>query len=422
MNTSAAPASASQLKTIVTLFVILRVTILLMYTPQGLLNAYTDFQHYYRVARLSEQGYYPFINSWSEHPPLQAYTSQAVYSVVRSVMPAGDLTTPTYQFFARLLGLVMLIFETGVLILIHRITLRVWDMERANWLGWVYSALSVPLFYWNASQTSNFVFFTLLAVYGVITKKRAASAASLALGMLVKLTPVFLIGSVARFLWPALKPIIRYAIIVAVVFALAFVPFVAQGGTAWTIASLAANGARASWATPWALIDGNWGVGDVGDVPTRTQLELAYQVYGNPPVIPAIIGLILFGLIFLWLFRRPIDQRDPRHFIWFTTLTLLLFHLWSKGWSPQWAMLIIPCLLLSFPNQRGLRLVLIFTLLLFIEWPLSDVLKWQPIIATAILGRTALFGASSVLLFRALWPRAPQPTSALPRPHEDYIS
>ncbi len=422
MNISTSSSSSSQLKTIVTLFVILRVTILLLYTPQGLLNAYTDFQHYYRVARLSDQGYYPFVNSWSEHPPLQAYTSQAVYSIVRSFMPAGDLTTPTYQFFARFLGLVMLIFETGVLILIHRIATRTWDMERANWLGWVYSALSVPLFYWNASQTSNFVFFTLLAAHWFIANKRAASAVSLALGMLIKLTPVFLIGSVARFLWPALKPIARYVIIVAVVFALACVPFIVLGGASWTIASLASNGVRASWATPWALIDGNWGVGDVGDVPARAQLDQAYQVYGNPPAIPALIVLILFGLIFLWLFRRPIDQRDPRHFIWFTTLTLLLFHLWSKGWSPQWAMLIIPFILLSFPNQRGLWLVLIFTLLLFIEWPLSDVLKWPPIIATAILGRTALFVVMGVMLFRSIWPRGASPSAEIPRSAEDYIS
>jgi hypothetical protein len=420
--TPTSPSSSAQLKTIVVLFVILRVTILLMYTPQGLLNAYTDFQHYYRVARLSDQGYYPFVNSWSEHPPLQAYTSTAVYRFVRTFMPAGELTTPTYQFFARILGAVMLIFETGVLILLHRIAARTWDMERANWLAWVYAVLSVPLFYWNASQTSNFVFFTLLAVYWFMRDKRTVSAAALALGMLIKLTPVFLIGSVARFLWPQLKPLARYVLVVAIVFALAFVPFFALGGASWSIASLASNGVRASWSTPWAIIDGNWGVGDVGDVPARTQLDQAYRVYGNPAAIPSIIGIAVFGLIFLWLFRRPIDQRDPRQFIWFTTLTLLLFHLWSKGWSPQWAMLIIPFILLSFPNQRGLALVLIFTLLLFIEWPLSDALKWPPLSAAAIVGRTALFVITGVLLFRQLWPRGGFIATDTPRPAEDYIS
>lgn len=420
MNTSAPSSPASQLKTIVTLFVVLRVTVLLLYTPQGLLNAYTDFQHYYRTAQLSDQGYYPFVNSWSEHPPLQAFTSVGVYRFVRSFLPAGDLSTPTYQFFARSLGLVMLIFETGVLILIHRLGARAWDMERANWLGWVYSALSVPLFYWNASQTSNFVFCTLLAVYWFMTNKRTASAVSLALGMLIKLTPVFLIGSAARFLWPAPRPMARYVITVAIVFALAFIPFLALGGVSWTIASLASNGVRASWSTPWALIDGNWGVGDVGAVPARLQVEAAYRVNGNPPVMPSIISIVVFAAIYLWLFRRPIDQRDPRHFIWFTSLTLLLFHLWSKGWSPQWAMLIIPFILLSFPNQRGLWLVLIFTLLLFVEWPLADVVRWPPVIATAILGRSALFIGVSVLLFRQLWPRRAALPVERPRAAEDF--
>ncbi len=421
MNTSSSLPSSSQLRTIVTLFVILRVTILLLYTPQGLLNAYTDFQHYYRTAQLSRQGYYPYINSWSEYPPLLVYTTQAAYSAVRAVMPMGGLSDFSYQAFARLLGAIMLIFETGSLILLHRIAVKTWNMERANWLGWVYSVLSVPLFYWNASQTSNFVFFTLLAVYWFMTNKRAASAVSLALGMLIKLTPVFLIGSVARFLWPAPKPIARYLLIVAGVLALAFAPFLLLGGASWTVASLATNVVRASWSTPWALIDGNWGVGDVGDIPTRTQLNLAYQVYGNPPVIPALVVLVIFGLIFIWLFRRPIDQRNPQHFIWFTTLMLLLFHLWSKGWSPQWAMLIIPFILLSFPNQRGLALVLIFTLLLFIEWPLADVMKSPPVIAAAILGRTALFVMMCVMLFRKLWPRDASFSAEISRPIEDYI-
>lgn len=421
MNASASPSSSSQLKTIVTLFVVLRVTILLMYTPQGLLNAFTDYHHYYRTAQLSDRGFYPYVNSWSEYPPLLVYTTQAVYDAVQAIMPMGGLNDFSYQVFARLLGAIMLIFETGSLILLHRLAAKTWGMERANWLGWVYAALSVPLFYWNASQTSNFVFFTLLAVYWFITDKRAASAVSLALGMLIKLTPVFLLGSIVRFLWPAPRPIARYVITVAVVFALAFVPFVLLGGGSWTLASLASNVVRASWSTPWALIDGNWGVGDVGDIPTRTQLDLAYKVYGNPPVIPVIVVLAVFGLIFLWLFRRPIDHRSLQHFIWFTTLTLLLFHLWSKGWSPQWAMLIIPFILLSFPNQRGLGLVLIFTLLLFIEWPLSDVLKWPPIIATAILGRTALFVVMGVMLFRRIWPSGASLSTEMPRPTEDYI-
>jgi len=422
MDADSSSPQTSQLKTIVTLFVILRVTIVLMYTPQGLLNAYTDFQYYYRVAQLSDRGYYPYVNAWSEHPVLQAYTSQAVYSFVRSLMPTGDLNSPSYQIFARLLSAVMLIFDTGVLILIHRIAAKAWSMNQANWLGWVYATLSVPLFYWNASQTSNFVFFTLLAVYWFITNKRAGSAISLALGILLKMTPVFLLGSVVRWLWPRYRSIAHYTIIIALVAALILAPFFLLGGGQWTIASLASSWTRASWATPWALIDGNWGVGDVGDLPARTQLDLAYQAHGNPPAIPSLLVLIAFAIIFVWLFRRPIDQRSPQQFIWFSTLTLMLFHLWSKGWSPQWAMLIIPFMLLSFPNRRGLWLVLILTGLLFVEWPLADALQSRGLLVIAIAGRTALFIVVAVLTARKLWPRLVRDQRAASiRASEDFI-
>ena len=128
MNAAPASAQPSQLKTIVTLFVVLRVTILLLYTPQGLLNAYTDFHHYYRTAQLSDQGFFPYVNSWSEYPPLLGYTTQAVYSAVRSIMPMGGLNDFSYQVFARLLGAIMLIFETGSLILLHRLASKAWNI------------------------------------------------------------------------------------------------------------------------------------------------------------------------------------------------------------------------------------------------------------------------------------------------------
>ncbi|HEY4723489.1 MAG TPA: hypothetical protein VII92_16660, partial [Anaerolineae bacterium] len=91
MDTVLHPSSrASQLKTIVVLFVALRVTILFLYTPQGLLNAYTDYQHYYRTAQLSDQGYQPFINMWYEYPPFFTYISQGVYRLTQSIVPTGD--------------------------------------------------------------------------------------------------------------------------------------------------------------------------------------------------------------------------------------------------------------------------------------------------------------------------------------------
>lgn len=415
-------ASTSQLKTIITLFVVLRLTILLMYTPQGLLNAYVDYQHYYRVAQLAEQGRYLFVNAWSEHLPLMAYTSQLAYVVTRAVLPPGGLDSFTYQVFARLLGGLMLVFETGSLILLHRLARRAWDMDRADWLGWVYGTLSVPLFFWNASQTSNVLFFTLLAAEWFLIGRRSRSAVALALGIMTKFIPVFLLGAVARWLWPRRGSIARYSFIVLIVIALIFAPFVVAGGGPWIAASLASNLGRASYATLWAVIDGNGGVGEVGDVPARTRLEQAATIYGNPPVIPGILILIAFGALYLWLFRRPIDPHSPRHFLWFCTLMLMLFFLWSKGWSPQWATLAIPFMLLAFPDRRGLWLVLTLTALVCLEWPLADALRSPALLLIAITGRTILFITTGVLIARSIWV-AP---GAEPRPaafafDDDYI-
>jgi hypothetical protein len=422
MNTSSASSSSSQLKTIVTLFAILRVTILLMYTPQGLLNAYTDYQHYYRVAQLSDEGYHPFVNLWYEYPPLTTYLSEGVYWLTRNVLPPGDLESITYQIYARLLAAVFLCFETGVVILLHRLATRLWDMERANWLGWVYATLGVPLFYWNTSQNSVVAFFTLLAVAHFLETRQISSAVALGLGIAAKFTPVFMLGPVTRFLLPDWRRALRYGLIVIVIVGAIFAPFVLLGGGPWVAASFVTLSRLASWSTPWALIDGNWNPGDAGPLSTRFDLAAIYHLPGNPPIIPSWLTIIVFGAIYLWLFRRPIDLANPRHFLWFSALTLLIFVLWSKGWSPQWATLIIPFVLLSFPNQRGLALVLALTAILFIEWPLSDALKSTGLLAVAVLARTALFIVMCVMLFRTIWPRDAALSAAVPHLGKDYIS
>lgn len=396
--------TTSQLKTIVVLFVVLRLTVLFFYTPQGLLNAFSDYQHFYRTAQLSDSGYFPYVNSWSEYPPLLNYTTQLAYTLTRSILPPGDLASFTYQFFARVLGLILLAFDVGVLILLQRLAQRVWGTERANWLGWVYATLSVPLFYWNTNQTSNVAFFTLLAVEWFLTGRRTRSAVAVALGIMTKFTPIFLLGAIGRWLWPTRSGLVRYGLIALLVCALIFAPFVALGGTPWIAASVSGLWARASYATPWAIIDGNGGVGVVGDVPTRTQLDLATKIYGQPARLPAGLILIAFAALYLWLFFRPIEPLDPRRFLWFSTLTLMVFHLWSKGWSPQWATLIMPFMLLSFPDRRGLTLVLLLTGSVFLEWPISDALQSNLLLTIAIISRTVVLMLTAYWTFKCLWP------------------
>ena len=396
--------STSELKTIVTLFVALRVTILLMYTPQGLLNAYTDYQHYYRTAQFTDDGYYPFVNMWYEYPPVTTYLSIGVYRLTRAVLPAGDLESFTYQVYARLLASVFLIFETGVLIALYRLAAHAYNVSRANWLGWVYACLSVPLFFWNASQNSVVVGGALWSLLWLIEGRYNRSAVMLGLGIAAKFTPVFLIAPALKALWPDRRDMIRYVTLVGVTVAAIYAPFVLLGGGAWIAASFVMLVRLASYSTGWALIDGNWLPGDAGPLSNRVELAAIEQLPGNPAVISGVIVIAVFAIGYLWFARRPIERSRPAAIIGFATFTALIFLLWSKGWSPQWATLILPFILLSFPNQRGLTLALLLTGVVFIEWPLADALRSPALLAAAIVARTALFIFSAVQCAQALWP------------------
>ncbi len=43
--------------------------------------------------------------------------------------------------------------------------------------------------------------------------------------------------------------------------------------------------------------------------------------------------------------------------------------MWSKGWSPQWQLFLIPLLLLSLPLQRATMFVLVLGFVNLLEWP-----------------------------------------------------
>lgn len=397
----------SQLPTILVLFIVLRLTILLLFTPQGLLNVYTDFTHYFRTAQLSEMGFFPFLNMWYEYPPLSTYLVQLTYSIASAFFPLGEINSPGYHVWARMFGVIMLVFDTGVLILMYEIARKVWGVEKADWIGWVYALLSVPLFFSNASHNVIMVFFTLLAIERYLSERNVQSAIALGFGIAAKLTPLFLLAPVARFLWVerqrAVRRILIYGI-VAIVTALAFyLPFLALGGGPWVVASFTALGKVGSWSTVWAMLDGNWGPGDYGPLTNRLDLTQASVLRANPSMIPEVLKTAGFALLYGWLFLKPLKNCLPEKFIWFSSMTCMLFHIWSKGWSPQWATLIIPFLLLSFPNQRGLRTVLWFTLFTFIEWPISSALNTRVLYAVAILGRTALLCLAAFWTARSLW-------------------
>jgi hypothetical protein len=399
-----APLPSTQLTVIVLLFVIMRLTILFLYSPQGILNFYTDYHFYYQTAQLSENGNLPFINMWFEYPPLLAYMPQIAYWITRWILPLGDAYSFTFIVFSRILGTFLLVFETGVLILVHRIAAVLWGLEKADRVAWIYSGLSLPLFFWSFSHQSVVVFFSLLAVYGFLLHREASSALALGLGIAAKFLPVLFLAPIIRFLWPKNRSIARFGLIAFSAVFLVYLPFLLGGGASWISASFRALIRISPWGTPWAILDGNWGPGYYGPLSTRLQMDWPVQ---NLPLSPGVVSgwipLLLLAAIYGWLFFRTFEPQNPKHFFWFSALTLVIFYLYSKGWSPQWCMLLIPFFLLSFPDGLGLRLCLLLTGLVFLEWPIATILDSHWLSGLIILGRTLLLVYAGILLAQQIW-------------------
>jgi hypothetical protein len=53
----------------------------------------------------------------------------------------------------------------------------------------------------------------------------------------------------------------------------------------------------------------------------------------------------------------------------FVCLTLVIFLLWSKGWSPQWQVFLFPLVLLALPYRQALLFVLTLSAVNLAEWP-----------------------------------------------------
>lgn len=396
--------TVSQLGTILALFMVLRLTILFFYSQQGLFNNYIDYHHYYRTALLSEEGFYPFVNMWYEYPPILAYLPQLAFWLASAILGPGSVDSLTYQLFIRILGLFLLVFDALSLVLVHDSCKRLWGMDRANWSAWVCALLSLPFFYWSFAHQGVAVFFMLLSIWFFLRQRTISSGIALGLGIVSKITPVFLLFPVMRFLYPQWKKMLAYTGAVVLVIAAAYLPFSLLGGLPWIAASFAALSRVGSYGTVWAVIDGNWGPGNYGELAGRLDIAQAYQTHANSALIPGWIVITVFAIVYGILLLRPIKGATERHFIWFTTLTALFFHLWSRGWSPQWAVLLIPLFLLSFPDRRGLGWTLALTGLVFGEWPIAVSFGLNSITLLCIVLRTLLFVAIAVYLVRQLWP------------------
>jgi len=384
---------------ILTLFVAFRLMMAMAYPPEAL-TSYSDYPYFYALADLARQGRYPLLHYWCEYPPIFPYLSQAVYAV-----------TSGYHAYATLLASVMLIFEAGNLVFLYLIANEIHDKETSLKIAWIYSCLLVPVFFlWNGLDSLS-LFFTLLSLLWLLRNRQALSAVALGLGLMTKYLPGILLATVWRF---KTKKALGYTLIVAAMAVAILLPF-AISSPSYTLASLRSQASKSSWQTIWALIDGNYTTGLFGPVADHLDPAKAGLQLHNPSRIPWFVTVPVFGLIYLYLFSRPVDTEDKKALLSFTGMTLCLFFLWSKGWSPQWQVMLIPLILLVFPNGHGALYCLVLGFVNFLEWPVILSRGLNRLLMVTVPLRTVLLILMLFKFYQTMWTARHIPPKAVSR-------
>jgi hypothetical protein len=391
------PRQHSEFLMVLVLFLTFRLLLLFLYTPSSeLTGGFMAHAYYYDMAALSAQGHFPFIDFWFEYPPAFSYLAIGIYRL-------ASLLNPSFSYFDRLLTMTLLPFEVLTLVNLYRIGRRLYDSNSAIRITWIYSALLLPVFYWQHSFDTIIAALMLEFLYLLITNRWKSASIALGLAIATKLTPFFLLGTLWRFA-PDLKRAVTTTLSSLAVAALTFVPFLVLSPV-FTIASFQSLATVSSWSTIWALVDGNFGFGDVGPLARHFDPLQAGIPVGNGPVFSWWITVPFFAILFLIVFSRPVDRRSPRTIVAFSGLVFMLFLLWSKGWGPEWAVSVIPFLILLYPNWRGVLAALVLTFASFLDWPISLLLSNSPdrlLYVMGVLTRAFLFILIAVDLYKEL--------------------
>jgi hypothetical protein len=384
--------------TLLALFLAFRLLTLFLLRPGGFIRDWSDFDTYLGIAKLSDYGLYPYLHYWLEWPPVVPWLMVAAYKL--------SLLIPAWPderlWFILILGGVFVLFEAGNFILLYRLACRLVGEEKQisgeqqpddkdhqdpEWAPglteqvlrplWLYALLFVPIYAMLGFFDGVALFFLLLALELLLRGRLLSSAVSVGVGFLVKLTPIIFLPVALRRLWEeaedwrsALRDGALYIVTTALTIMLLLLPFLLINPV-WLLAAARAITGRSSWETVWAILEDYFGYGVVGG-DRLNPAETNFAVH--PSTLPWWLITLGFGVLYLVLWTRPADYRRSRTMVALTGLTVALFLLYSKGYSPQFLVYLLPFILLLFPDARGVTYSLLLTLLNILEQPVYFVL------------------------------------------------
>lgn len=368
------------------LFVAFHIMTLLLFRPGGYIADYSEYNTgYLAFARWSDKGLYPFIHYWLEWPPLFPWLVVGVYRL--------SLLIPSWVdprlWYDTLLGLALLPFEIGNLVVTYLLALELYDQGKAFRSALIYTLLFAPLYFWLGWADCMPLFFLLLGLYFIIRQRATFAGIALGLGFMTKITPAVILAVGWRAL-STLRRKIGLLLAFGVTMLAIALPFLLTRPQ-FLIASFRSMVARSSWETVWALLEGYYSYGVIAG----ERFDPLAKVATHSSTLPWPLITLSFALLYLWLFTRPWHD-DKKHTIAFAGLTVNLFTLYSKGYSPQFIVQIIPFVVLLLPHLRGVIYILLLDGLNFLEatvyfimlpeerWLLVGTVVWRTLIITAL--------------------------------------
>ncbi len=354
------------------LFLAARLIMIISIPLEGL-KSYGDFWNFYHLASMGR----PFLDLWVEFPPLFPVLSRGIY-----LMVGGREHSFIYVLIA-----IFSIIQAANIYLFQKIARVIKPENEYINRVFVYVFFLVGLFYGWAYFDSLAVFCLLLGLYLITIKNARAAGLVIGIGGLIKWFPILILP--AAWKWLKTRKALIVIIIAAVVIGLGW-GLLLGISPEFTKASLAAQSAKGSWETVWALIDGNLSTGNFNPDIDRSITSSASISTGNPSVVPVWLSLLILSGIGFWVFWKSTIE-TAHQVIGMSGFTMIMFFLWSPGYSPQWTLYLLPLVLLCFKKKRRLLLAMVLTLINLLEWPILLSRGWFQYLDEIVLMRTALF-------------------------------
>ncbi len=402
---------------------------------------------------LQGQGAFPFIHYWFEYLPVQAYLMVALRGLAVALCGHGSPAEEA-QYLLRTTQVASVVWELGILHLVYSLARMLRGPKPALRACWVYVALFSTAFV-SLSYVETFpVFLTLASVLLAAYSSPVWGAVVAGGGFMAKLFPVAVLPALlkcdSRWRW-RLVSIAAFALAVGALAA----PFL-FARRPWLALSFEVTAKRPPWGTVWALLDERREFGHVG--PSQADWKRFYDPAAGFGVAPHAQELldrlpaelvhgderlksyvaahfatklkfldwtpkwggywwvyggagVVLGLFYLVTLARLPSALPPRRRLYLAAFTMVLLLLYSKGWSPQFVLYIIPLVLITFPVAEGGLWALLLTVVTFLEMPVCVMFvnehRGLPVAGSLLLhavviARTALLIAIAVRLYPRL--------------------